>query len=196
MHEGMGMPTCGVEAVILRHREVLLIKRSDFPVWCLPGGAIEQREAPENAVVREVLEETGLTIRLSHLAGIYSRPLWKANGDVCLVFAGTVVSGALRSSLETTEVAFLTDKEWPVGLLPWYPLIIGHTRTSASEPFVFTFNCRWPFQSDSVQEARVELAQRLPGAGEEAVIQYILDQTSLGTCGELSLSARSWRGSP
>jgi len=55
-------------AIILRaDGAVLLVKRARPPLagqWSLPGGRVEARESPEEAVVREVREETGLEVRV------------------------------------------------------------------------------------------------------------------------------------
>jgi len=49
--------------------EILLVKRVDVPVWVLPGGGIEPFETPEEAVIREVEEETALRITIEkHIA--------------------------------------------------------------------------------------------------------------------------------
>ena len=51
---------------------ILLTKRSDNGQWCLPGGAVDPGETVSEACVREVLEETGLQVRVKRLIGIYS----------------------------------------------------------------------------------------------------------------------------
>jgi 8-oxo-dGTP diphosphatase len=59
-------PVAGVGAVVVRDGKVLLIKRGKEPLkgrWVIPGGTVELGEALEEAVVREVREETGLTVR-------------------------------------------------------------------------------------------------------------------------------------
>lgn len=53
---------------------VLMVRRADDGYWELPGGRVEVGESASVAVVREVAEETGVTIRVTGLAGVYSDP--------------------------------------------------------------------------------------------------------------------------
>jgi 8-oxo-dGTP diphosphatase len=65
------------DAVITDGLRVLLVKRGEEPFkgeWALPGGFIEYGEMAEEAVVREVKEETGLDVKASKLIGAYSDP--------------------------------------------------------------------------------------------------------------------------
>jgi ADP-ribose pyrophosphatase YjhB (NUDIX family) len=67
-------PRAGASAALFRGEEVLLVERAEGPnagLWSLPGGSIEPGEPAEDAAVREVLEETGLTARIVGLAGVY-----------------------------------------------------------------------------------------------------------------------------
>jgi len=60
------LPGVGVGAVVLHGSRVLLIRRAQAPLlgrWSFPGGRVEWGESLEQAVVREVLEETGVTVR-------------------------------------------------------------------------------------------------------------------------------------
>lgn len=52
-------------------KKILLIKRRDVPVWVLPGGGIESGESPEEAVARELLEETGVTVTVKRKIAEY-----------------------------------------------------------------------------------------------------------------------------
>lgn len=57
----------GVKVVVINsNNEVLLLRRSDKTPraggWDLPGGAVDEKEAPEVAAIRETIEETGIVI--------------------------------------------------------------------------------------------------------------------------------------
>lgn len=67
-------PVVSVGAVIWRGDDVLLIRRARAPFegqWSIPGGKVEYGETLEDAVVREVREETGVEITLTGLIGVY-----------------------------------------------------------------------------------------------------------------------------
>lgn len=55
-------------------RQVLLIQREDLHTWSLPEGGIESGETPEQAALRETLEETGYLITVDRYIGKYHRP--------------------------------------------------------------------------------------------------------------------------
>jgi 8-oxo-dGTP diphosphatase len=85
--------------------EVLLIRnlhRSD--TMEMPGGQVEEGETLEEAIHREILEETGVTVQLIGITGIYQNI---SSGVICVVFRGHYQSGELRTAEgETTEVTF------------------------------------------------------------------------------------------
>lgn len=66
------MPSLTVNVILLSEGKVLLTKREDFEVWCLPGGHVEPGESVREAAVREAVEETGLPVRLATFVGVYS----------------------------------------------------------------------------------------------------------------------------
>jgi 8-oxo-dGTP pyrophosphatase MutT (NUDIX family) len=96
--------------------EVLLIRRSDNGNWALPGGAIDLGESAIQAAVRETREETGITCRVTGLAGIYTDPrhiiLYTSNGEArqefSIVLTASPVSGEPTTSDETTEVRWVS----------------------------------------------------------------------------------------
>lgn len=64
----------GVGAVVFRGENVLVIKRGKPPFlgrWSIPGGGLHHGERLEDAVRREVMEETGVEIRIGGLIGVF-----------------------------------------------------------------------------------------------------------------------------
>ncbi len=97
---------------------ILLVRRADNSRWAVPGGYMEPGESAAEAAAREVLEETGLQVRIGRLIAVYSNPnilLEYPDGNryqiVALYFAATPVSGELRPSSETTEVGYFSPDE-------------------------------------------------------------------------------------
>lgn len=83
--------------------EVLLVKthsRSD--TWESPGGQVEEGEALDKAVCREVLEETGITIRPLGITGIYYNA---TNHVLSVVFKAEFVSGEIKRQPEEIKEA-------------------------------------------------------------------------------------------
>ncbi len=75
-------PVVGVGAIVMRNGQVLLIRRGHAPLkgyWSLPGGAVETGEQLEDALCREVLEETGLAVTPLFLAAVFERLMHDAD---------------------------------------------------------------------------------------------------------------------
>lgn len=106
----------GVFTVIPDERaRVLLCHRTDFDLWNLPGGRLEAGEMPQAGVIREVREETGLTVEVQQLAGVYSNA---TRGDLVLVFRCCIAGGALTPSDETDRFAWLDSHTLPPNTAP------------------------------------------------------------------------------
>jgi len=60
------LPRAAVGAVVIKNNNILLVKRKSEPdknLWAIPGGKIKLGETLQNAAQREVLEETGVSIK-------------------------------------------------------------------------------------------------------------------------------------
>jgi ADP-ribose pyrophosphatase YjhB (NUDIX family) len=62
----------GVRIMMIRDKQVVLVKHVYEPYWYLPGGAVERGETLESAVRREAREETGATLQDLALFGVYT----------------------------------------------------------------------------------------------------------------------------
>ena len=79
-HAALWLP--GVTAVVIRNRQVLLVKRADNQAWTPVTGIVEPGENPADCAAREVLEETGIRVVARRLAWVHvMRPIVHANGD-------------------------------------------------------------------------------------------------------------------
>ncbi|MEU2943609.1 NUDIX domain-containing protein [Nocardiopsis alba] len=95
-------------AVIREDGRMLVIKRRDNGNWEPPGGVLELDETPEEGVVREVLEETGIHVEVEQLTGVYKN---MARGIVALVFRCKPSGGKKSPTSEATAVEWLTPDE-------------------------------------------------------------------------------------
>ena len=120
------MPGLAVIVAIIQDDKVLLTKREDFEVWCLPGGSVEEGESLAEAGVREAREETGLEVELMRLIGVYSRLGGGMNDVHAVLFRAKPLKGELKTqSGETLEVAYFPFDELPDEML------FGHQQRSA-----------------------------------------------------------------
>ena len=97
---------------------ILLTKRADNGQWCLPSGGMDSGESVAEACIREVWEETGLSVRVKRLVGVYSHSdqlAVYADGDkaqiVALHFEAEVSGGELGLSNETTDFGYFALDE-------------------------------------------------------------------------------------
>jgi ADP-ribose pyrophosphatase YjhB (NUDIX family) len=95
-------------AVVNQSGQVLAIRRRDNGHWEPPGGVLELDETIPAGLIREVREETGLTVEPDALTGIYKN---MRRGIVALVFRCHIASGDLAPSHEAAEVRWLTQEE-------------------------------------------------------------------------------------
>jgi len=105
-----------VDAIVAYKGGIVLIKRLNDPFkgyYALPGGIVEYGESTENAVLRELKEETGLDGKIYKLVGVYSEPNRDPRGhfvSVCYIVIG---EGELKAGSDAREA-----KIFPLDKLP------------------------------------------------------------------------------
>jgi len=103
-------PSITVDGVLFKDSKILLIKRKNPPfesMWALPGGFVEYGETTEDAVVREVEEETGLQCTISQLLGVYSDPSRDPRGHtISIVYIVERKNGTVSGGDDAAEAAF------------------------------------------------------------------------------------------
>jgi 8-oxo-dGTP diphosphatase len=103
--QGAVQATAGV--TVVRDGRILLVRRADDGTWCLPGGRVEFGESIVECAEREFLEETGSTVVVTALVGVYSDPAEQTHrypDGTVIQFVGVVFDGVLRDA-PTGELA-------------------------------------------------------------------------------------------
>jgi ADP-ribose pyrophosphatase YjhB (NUDIX family) len=112
------MAGLAVIVAIMENESILLTRREDFEVWCLPGGGVEEGESLAEAGIREAREETGLEVELTRLVGVYSRLGGGLHDVHAVLYAARPVGGTIQLQPgETIEAAFFPFDELPEALL-------------------------------------------------------------------------------
>lgn len=144
-HDLVLMP--GTGAIVRNDKsEVLLQRRSDNGQWGLLGGVTDPHESPAQAVVREVYEESGLSVRPKRCVALLRLDTVYPNGDhlqpTVAVFECEIVSGELKSlDGESLELRFFAPDELPDSeMLKPYPKEIF---AKDYDGFYFEWNETW-----------------------------------------------------
>ena len=108
-------PLVGVGGVVIQGGQVLLVRRGHPPLegqWSLPGGRVEVGESLEEAVVRELEEETGLTVAVGPLIEVLDRIQRDAAGHieyhfVIVDYLCRLVSGTLTPASDAADARWV-----------------------------------------------------------------------------------------
>jgi len=115
-------PVVGIGGVIIDEGRALLIRRGSEPLrghWAIPGGTLELGESLEAGVARELLEETGVEVRVLELIEVFDRIFPSDLDDgrgpkfhyVIVDYLCERVSGEARAGSDVTEVAYAGEGE-------------------------------------------------------------------------------------
>ena len=108
-------PVPGAQALVERAGRVLLGRRRDDPgagLWELPGGFVDEHEHPDDALLRELAEETGLTVEPTEFLGIWMQP-YAERMVLCLTWLARPTGGAERPGDDLVELRWFPPEELP-----------------------------------------------------------------------------------
>jgi 8-oxo-dGTP diphosphatase len=107
-------PVVGAGAVVLDDTSRLLVVQRGQPpgegLWTLPGGRVEHGERLADAVAREVLEETGLTIEVDEVLGVHE-VIGERRHYVIVDHRARVLAGELGAATDAADVRWVTRSE-------------------------------------------------------------------------------------
>jgi mutator protein MutT len=114
-----GAPVVGVGGVVIRDGRALLIKRGSAPLkdqWSIPGGTLELGESIQEGVRRELLEETGIEVRVGELIEVFDRIFRDDAGKiqyhfVIVDYLCEAISGEARAASDVTDVAWVNEED-------------------------------------------------------------------------------------
>jgi 8-oxo-dGTP diphosphatase len=120
-------PVVGVGGVVIDDGRTLLIRRGSEPLrgqWSIPGGTLELGESLADGVARELLEETGLEVRVLDLIEVFDRIFTEPDAGggggtpqrpkfhyVIVDYLCERISGEPRPGSDVTDVALATEEE-------------------------------------------------------------------------------------
>ena len=112
-------PVVGIGAVIVHEGKIVLEKRGNEPSkgkWSIPGGLVELGESPEQAVIREVKEETCLDVENPSLIDVVSNVDLDEKGKVkyhyvIIDYLVHVKSGKLNAASDAAELRWVSFEE-------------------------------------------------------------------------------------
>jgi ADP-ribose pyrophosphatase YjhB (NUDIX family) len=104
-------------AVLIEHEgTVLLVRRSNEPfrgLWTLPAGFVNGGEDPAEAAVRECLEETGLSVRVTRVFDIVAGKEHPRGADFVIVYLAELLGGELRPDDDADAVEWFSLNALP-----------------------------------------------------------------------------------
>ena len=118
-------------------QKILMVKNVGSS-WTLPGGAVEKGETLEQAIIREVKEETNLTVEIEHLVAVNEAFIvHKGVHPIFFTFKVKVVSGkiAINDEMEISAIKWV-DIETADTLMPYYQEGITNLLTTYA-PYTF-----------------------------------------------------------
>ncbi len=113
------VPRVGVGAIVIHEGRILLVKRGVEPsrgLWAIPGGTLNLGETLQQCAAREILEETGITIKVGNCVYVFDFLERDDSGKikfhfVVVDFAGQYLSGEPKGADDAEEARWLKPEE-------------------------------------------------------------------------------------
>jgi ADP-ribose pyrophosphatase YjhB (NUDIX family) len=110
-------PNVSVRALIFNERkQLLLVKEASLGTWSLPGGWCDLFETPSEAIIKEVIQEAGVHIKVERLLGISDRIKYKTNkkwSEYAVMFLATLIEDTKVFGHEVSQVGFFDINNLP-----------------------------------------------------------------------------------
>ncbi|MEW6407691.1 MAG: NUDIX hydrolase [Patescibacteria group bacterium] len=103
-------------ALIVKNNQVLLGRRAGPPFknkWDVPGGFLEEGEAPDRGLLREIKEELGLKIKIKKLVGIYMDTYGNSERTLNIYYEAKILKGIPRPASDVKEVRWFSKNKLP-----------------------------------------------------------------------------------
>ena len=126
------LPIASVEAIISKGNSLLFLRRQNSPAkgqWWFPGGRIRKGETLEEALYREVKEETGLEVIKSKLINVYSR-IFDERHDIAIAYQCKCKGNRIILNNEHSEYRYF--KRLPKSIHPYLIQVIQDLRRKSS----------------------------------------------------------------
>jgi len=126
------IPLASVEAIISKDNSLLFLRRQNSPAkgqWWFPGGRIRKGETFEEALYREVKEETGLQVIKSELVNVYSR-IFDGRHDISIAYLCDCKGDKIILNNEHSEYRYF--KSLPKPIHPYLIQVIQDLRKKST----------------------------------------------------------------
>lgn len=128
-------PTPVAGCIVEHDGQIVLVRRGIEPgrgLWGIPAGFMEWGETAEEGAMRETAEETGLTVRIKRLLGVYSFVNPHGSG-VIIFYVATAISGTLVAGDDAEKVVMFAPGAWPDAIaFPTHRQALADYRASIS----------------------------------------------------------------
>ncbi len=119
--QGIPSPKVGVNAAIFLENKLIITQRMDDNQWELPGGWAELNESPREVIIREIKEETSITIQALDIIDVISRKPGDFNQTYTsyhILINSKILAGEYKASIESKSMKLISKNE--VNSIEWH----------------------------------------------------------------------------